>query len=195
MDRDAGRLAEKELSHWKNLGVIAITLCSRAAIDGGVPPEEAYRLSGYYIRINDKLYQPEQIRKNRNEAILELCDAVQRHQRRPQGIGYIHRAQLYVQNHYREKIYLEDIAEHIGISPSYLSRLFRQETGITLQDYINEERVYRASNLLLYSDLSLPEISHYVHFPNQSYFGKIFKKYKGMTPKAYRDQYKTYEEG
>ena len=81
-----------------------------------------------------------------------------------------------MRKHYREKIYLEDIAEALGISPTYLSKLFKKETGQCLQDYINEERVFRAANLLIYSELSLTEIAEYVHFPNQSYFGKIFKQ-------------------
>lgn len=192
MDEDAGRLSTKETAHWKNLAIIGIALCARAAIEGGVTPEEAYRLSGFYIRKCDECTSADALREIRDTAIGELCEQVLRHKGRPQGIGYVHRAKEYIQNHYREKLYLEDIADHVGISPSYLSRLFKQETGVRLQDYINEERVYRASNLLLYSDLTLSEISQYVHFPNQSYFGKIFKQYKNMTPKEYREWYKTY---
>ena len=85
------------------------------------------------------------------------------------------------------------MAESLGISEGYLSRLFRQETGACFQDHINEERVARAANLLLYSELSLSEIAEYVSFPNQSYFGKIFKKYKNMTPKKFRDTYRNRE--
>ena len=98
-----------------------------------------------------------------------------------------------MRKHYREKIYLEDVAEALKISPTYLSRLFKRETGQNFQDYINEVRVDRAANLLKYSEMSLSEISQYVNFPNQSYFGKIFKKYKNMTPRAYRDSNKPAE--
>ena len=82
----------------------------------------------------------------------------------------------------------------VGVTaPFYLSKLFKQETGMCFQDYVNQERVNRAADLLLFSDLSLPEIAHYVHFPNQSYFGKIFKKVKGISPGSYRDRYKNRE--
>jgi YesN/AraC family two-component response regulator len=54
-------------------------------------------------------------------------------------------------------------------------------------------RVYHAANLLMYSEYSLMEIAEYVHFPSQSYFGKIFKQYKGVTPRIFRDQYCTKE--
>ena len=100
------------------------------------------------------------------------------------------RCRDYIRKHYRDKIYLEDIAQALDLSPSYLSRLFRKETGICIQDAINEERVYRASNLLRYSDLSLTQIAHYVGFPSQSYMGKIFKQRKNMTPMAYRETFR-----
>ena len=99
----------------------------------------------------------------------------------------------YVGKHYREKIYLEDIADTLGVSSTYLSRLFRKETGECLQDYITEFRVERAANLLVYSSESLPRISVYVNFPSQSYFGKVFKKYKQMTPRKYRELHKPRE--
>ena len=103
------------------------------------------------------------------------------------------RARDYIRKHYRETIRLEDMAQALGVSPSYLSRLFRRETGVCLQDAIAEVRVRRAAELLLYSGLSLSEIAIYVHFPNQSYFTKVFKKIMGTTPMTYRSQNSTSE--
>ena len=95
--------------------------------------------------------------------------------------------------HYREKLYLDDIAEKLGISPTYLSRLFKRDTGIRLQDYIVQVRVERAANLLRYSDQTIAEIAQYVHFPSQSYLGKAFRREMHMTPKEYRTRYQTVE--
>ena len=83
---------------------------------------------------------------------------------------------------------INQIAEALDISPSYLSRLFHRETGTKLQDYIVEVRIDRAAELLLYSSLSISDIAVYVNFPNQSYFTKLFKKVKGITPFSYRVQ-------
>ena len=107
--------------------------------------------------------------------------------------SYVEQCKDYVAKHYREKIYLDEIAEILGVSSSYLSRLFRKETGTCLQDYITEFRVERAANLLIYSKEPLPRIAEYVNFPSQSYFGKIFKKYKQMTPGKYRELHKPRE--
>lgn len=190
MDRDTGRLSSgRNLSHWRNLAIIGIALCTRAAIEGGLSSEEGYRLSGYYIQKCDAAQDPAHMLHYRNRAIEELTAQVQERLEKPRGSGYVERCKDYVRKHYREKIYLEDIAGSLGISPTYLSKLFKKETGQRLQDYINEERVYRASNLLIYSPLSLQEIAEYVNFPNQSYFGKIFRQFRHMTPREYRDRY------
>lgn len=189
MDGDAGRLSREDLRHRLNLAIVGIALCARAAIDGGISPETAYRLSGYYIKKCDEAQDPAHMLHHRNRAIEELAGRVAEKLQKPRASGYVEKSRDYVRKHYREKIYLEDIAASIGVSPTYLSRLFKKETGTCLQDFINEERVFRAANLLLYSDLPLPEIAHYVGFPNQSYMGKIFKKLKNMTPRAYRDAF------
>ena len=191
MDRDAGRLSGSYLRHRRNLAMIGIALCARAAIDGGISPESAYRISGYYIEKCDITQDQAHILLYRNRAIEELAGRVAEELNRSGSSSYIERAMDYIRKHYREKIYLEDVAETLGISEGYLSRLFRKETGECFQDQVNKERVERASNMLLYSDYSLTQISEYVNFPNQSYFGKIFKKYKNMTPKSSGTDLKT----
>lgn len=193
MDRDSGHLSRTEVSHWRNLAIIGISLCTRAAIDGGISPEEGYRLSGYYIQKCDSAQDPAHLLHYRNRAIEELTVRVKQKLEKPRTSRHVERAKDYVRKHYREKIYLDDIAESIGISPTHLSKLFKKETGQCLQDYINEERVFRAANLLMYSELSLMEIAEYVHFPSQSYFGKIFKQFKGVSPRIFRDQYRAKE--
>ena len=193
MDRDSGRLSRTEVSHRRNLAIIGISLCARAAIDGGLSPEEGYRLSGYYIQKCDSAQDPAHLLHYRNRAIEELTVRVKQKLEKPRTSSHVERAKDYVRKHYREKIYLDEIAESIGISPTHLSKLFKKETGQCLQDYINEERVFRAANLLMYSELSLMEIAEYVHFPSQSYFGKIFKQFKGVSPRIFRDQYRARE--
>ena len=193
MDRDSGRLADDDLQHWRNLAIVGVALCARAAIEGGVSPETGYRLSGYYIRKCAATQDLAHMFHYRNRAIEELSGRVAERMNKPRGSNYVERCKDYVRKHYREKIYLNSIADSLKISPSYLSKLFKKQTGMCLQDYINEEKIFRAANLLLYSELSLPEIAQYVNYPNQSYFGKIFKKHKGMTPKAFRDRYQNTE--
>ena len=187
MDRDRGRLSRQEIRHWKNLAMIGVSLCARAAIEGGMTPESAYRVSGFYIQKIDEAKDVPSIIIHRNHALQELSERVAQRMHGPGITNYIFQCKDYIRKHYREKISLEAIANSLGISPTYLSHLFRKEVGMCLQDYISKIRVERAANLLVYSDKSLYEIAIYVHFPNQSYFGRMFKRYMNMTPKTYRD--------
>lgn len=190
MDVNIGRLGESEVEHWRNLSIVAATLCARAAIEGGVMPSIAYRLSGFYINKSTACKDITQIMIYRNHAIEELAKRVREQKDKRHTSSYTEQCKDYVSGHYREKIYLEDIADALGISSSYLSRLFKKETGISLQDFINDVRVEKAANLLRYSEETLPGIAEYVNFPSQSYFGKIFKQKMKMTPKQYRELYK-----
>lgn len=193
MDSNIGRLGESEIEHWRNLSIVSTTLCARAAIEGGVMPSIAYRLSGFYIYKSTECKDITQILIYRNHAIEELAKRVREQKERRHTSSYTEQCKDYVYGHYREKIYLDDIADTLGISSSYLSRLFKKETGISLQDFINDVRVEKAANLLRYSEVTLPGIAEYVNFPSQSYFGKIFKKKMQMTPKQYQELYKSAE--
>ncbi len=193
MDQFVGRLAFRELDHWKNVLTVGAALCARAAIEVGVAPYIAYRISGFYIIKGTECMNAAQVLIYRNHAIEELAQCVKRIKDKRKFSVYTTQCMDYIHKHYREKIYLEDIAQNIEISVSYLSRLFKKETGICVQDYINKVKVERASNLLIYSEEPIPKIAHYVNFPSQSYFGKIFKEHTGMTPKQFRDANKPSE--
>lgn len=186
MDADLGKLSAKELSHWKNVAIVAITLCTRAAIDGGVSASIAYRISDYYIQQSDGCNDIAQIIKYRDHAVEELTEQVQRKKARKTS-SYVEQCKDYVEKHYREKIYLSDIAGTLGLSETYLSRLFKKEAGVRLQDYIVQVRLERAANLLKYSEESISNIAEYVNFPSQSYMGKLFKEKYQLSPKKYRE--------
>lgn len=193
MDVAVGRLGRTEISHLRNLLTIGVALCARAAIEGGVSPYIAYRVSGFYINKGSECRDATQILVYRNHAVEELAKRVHEMRGKQHTSSYTMRCKDYVIKHFREKIYLDEIADTLGISSSYLSRLFKKETGVCLQDYVNQIRVERAANLLVYSEESLPRIAEYVNFPSQSYFGKIFKEYTNMTPRQYRETYKPAE--
>lgn len=193
MDGDIGKLSNNDIEHWKNLMVIATTLCARAAIDGGVAPYVAYRISGFYINKGTACDDVFKIITYRNQAVEELARLVKEQKEKRHTSSYIEQTKDFVKQHYREKIYLDELAEKLGISSSYLSRLFKKETGINLQDYVIHVRLEKAANLLTYSEETIPRIAEYVNFPSQSYFGKLFKTNFGITPRQYREKYKPTE--
>lgn len=187
MDSELGKLSTRELNHWRNVAIVAITLTTRAAIEGGISPSVAYRISDFYIQKSDGCKDIAQIIKYRDHAIEELTEQVKKKKLRKTS-SYVERCRDYVEKHYREKIYLSEIADTLGLSETYLSRLFKKETGERLQDYIVDVRLGHAANLLKYSEESISKIAEYVNFPSQSYMGKIFKEKYMMSPKQYREQ-------
>lgn len=193
MDTETGVMSDNAAEQVRKLVIVAIALTTRAAIEGGVSPASAYDVSDYYNRQLDRTKRPAEWLNIRNQAVRELTGMVHRRLTQKASSSYVEQCCDYINKHYREKIYLEDIANQLNLSPSYLSRLFKKEKGLNIQDYIVQIRVDRAANLLKYSDESIAEIGDYVNFPSQSYFGRIFKKYKHMTPGKFRELYKPRE--
>ena len=83
-----------------------------------------------------------------------------------------------------------DIAPAIGVNRSYLTRRFKENEGMSIQQYIIRERCSHAANLLKFSDYPISIISEYFCFSSQSHFGKQFKMIYGMTPNEYRSKNK-----
>ena len=80
----------------------------------------------------------------------------------------------YIYIHIMERITIQDLASAVCVSPAHLSRIFKQETGVSVSEYIRQRKIDMAKNLLSYSSQS-----HFIHH---------FRSQTGMTPKAYRDR-------
>ena len=99
---------------------------------------------------------------------------------------HIDACKSYVAKNLRKDLKVGDIAPAIGISRTYLAHKFRDVEGITVQEYILQEKCEHAANMLIYSDYPISIIAEYFGFSSPSHFGKCFKSIYGMTPKAYR---------
>ena len=91
------------------------------------------------------------------------------------------KAFIYVKKMYTQDISLEDIAEQVGISPFYLSRLLKQELNETFVEILTKVRIAQALNLLQDNKKTIREIVEAVGYNNTTYFYKVFKKQTGMT--------------
>lgn len=189
----AGILSSKQMNHCRYLAIVTVTISTREAIAGGVSPAKAYRLSDIYINKIDKCTDQESIMEYIQKAPCEFARMVAEKKSKKQSSNYTEQCKDYIYKNYHHKIQLEKVAEAIGVSQGHLSRVFREDTGMSIQDYIQQFRVERAANLLKFSEASLMEISDYVCFHSQSHFGSVFKKYMGMTPGQYRNRYKQKE--
>lgn len=88
---------------------------------------------------------------------------------------------------YDGELSIQKIAKDLGFDPAYFSRLFKKQTGITPQKYIQQKRMQRAEQLLLHSKAAVCEVACSVGYEDALYFSRIFKKSHGLSPSAYRD--------
>ncbi|RXM53054.1 MULTISPECIES: AraC family transcriptional regulator [unclassified Chryseobacterium] len=94
----------------------------------------------------------------------------------------------YIQKHIkdREKTGIQVIADHFGISGNYFGEYFKQQTGVSYQDYLLDYRLKLVETYLKYSSIRLSEIAYELQFSDESHLSKLFKKYRGVTPGEYR---------
>lgn len=96
-------------------------------------------------------------------------------------------AARYIEDHYSEDLSLNSLAEVLGFNKSYLATTFKNSAGITVNEYIYKVRVYKACELIAYSDLPLAEVSNATGFKNVQHFTRVFKKHIGIPPGEYRN--------
>lgn len=154
--------------------------------DGSLAP----LLESWHQKIDDCL-DLEQLRQLTISGIQELCD-----QYRKQLAGgrspAIMQAKNYINQHYREKIYLPVLAEHVQLNHQYLSVLFKKETGISISDYIAQVRMEQARFLLRNTTDSIQSIAEAVGYADPQYFSRRFHQTVGISPQTYRTKSKCF---
>lgn len=104
------------------------------------------------------------------------------------GYDKIHKITDYINENYAENITLESLSRDFYINPSYLCRLFKEVTNLTIFEYLNQIRVKNAELFLTSTDKSIMEISQLLGFSSQTYFNRVFKSIMMLTPSEYRKQ-------
>lgn len=118
-----------------------------------------------------------------DETALELSPVSVKHQ---QEI-YVNTAIEFVENNYSRYVTIAELADFVSLDRKYLSKLFKDETGLSPQQFLIQYRMAKACQLMLNPTLSIGEISHSVGYKDQLLFSKMFKKLKGISPKSYRE--------
>ncbi|GAA0380634.1 helix-turn-helix domain-containing protein [Paenibacillus motobuensis] len=184
---NSGTLSRKSrLRHEKNMAICLVTHSMQAAIDGGLYPEVAFNCCDLWIQHIEDLNDTEEVSQAMQEMLFDFADRVSR-QRINISSKPIAICQDYIFNRIYEPINLTDLAEAASMHPASLSRLFKQETGITVSDYIQRQKIEEAKKLLAFSDASPLHTASLLNFHDQSHFTKVFKKYTGLTPKQFKN--------
>ena len=189
MERIGTLTGGNSMKQYEYMAVASVTLASRAAIRGGANAYEAYRVSELYLQKISLSTDAMEILQIHMQAALKFAELV-RQAKENRNYDCVEQCKDYIARHRTQKFSLEKVAEAVGMNASYLSRVFSEQTGMTMQDYAMSVRLENAANLLQYSNESIGEIAEYLNFSSQSYFGEKFKKKYGQTPVRYRREHK-----
>jgi AraC-like DNA-binding protein len=176
------------LRQLKNMLIVNITLFSRAAMDGGLPPETGYTLSDRYLQAVEKSNSMKSLAEINTAMQDDFIQRVHQYRQNKDLSKPIRICVEQLQSRMEEPITLEDLAKDFGYSTYYLSKKFKAETGQAFKDYLRSIRLERAKFLLRSSELSILEISEKLQFCSASYFSDSFRKAYGISPSAYREQ-------
>jgi len=160
-------------------------ILARAAIVGGANRDQIFRISQQYMLDMRSMNTQEEFTRylakslNRfTDLVFEMVDA--KHSNVINGVI------SYIGSNYTRNITLDEVASFAGYSPSYFSRIFKEDMGKTFKEYLTELRIEKSKSLLLSGNLPMAEICHMVGFNDQSYFCKTFRTVTGVSPDKFR---------
>ncbi|MBD5103791.1 MAG: AraC family transcriptional regulator [Ruminococcaceae bacterium] len=184
-----GRLSDDDLRNLKYHLIVTIAFITRYCIEGGMEMETAYNLSDIYILRTDRCVSEEEIRSVHRQVVDDFTGRMHAIIKKGLYSKPVLICLDLIYDNLHNKITLNDLADNVGLSAPYLSKLFHKEVGVTVSQYISQKRVEAAENLLKFSDYSCIEISNYLCFNSESYFIQVFKSYTKLTPKEYREKF------
>lgn len=182
-----GKLSDDPITQARYLVVVVCTMSWIIAIDEGVESEIALSLSDYYIQLSQRLNRVKDLTQLIKNILVHYCKIIKRQKSIPYSRN-VRKAIEYIYNNIYTTIYVSDIAAYLEMSPSFLSRTFREETGVHLKDYIHMEKMTEAKNLIRYTNMSCTEIAARLGYSDQSHFTNICKKYEQCTPKQLKEK-------
>ena len=174
----------------KYLAFEASAICRYAiAASQQVHPSYVQRIHDSYVRKLSAVTSIREIDRLTAQMVTSYCDCVQNNSLERYS-PLIRRVINHIHLHLDGTLNLRSLALLCNVNPSYLSKLFREETGVTLTEFVNCYRVERSIPLLRFTQMTIAQVSESVGFLDENYYARIFKKHMGLSPKAYRQQNK-----
>lgn len=172
----------------KSTSIVLLTLCSRAAIEGGVNPSVAYTLNDYYMQMIEDCKNIAETSTACSTLMEDYVQRVQQTKVKNDISGQIRSVCDYIAMHIKEKLSIPQLAKQAGYTEYYFSHKFKNEVGYSVADYIKREKIHQAKLLLSGTKMSIQEISDELSFGSRSYFSSSFQKETGFSPSGYREQ-------
>ncbi len=151
----------------------------------------SFQVSNLMIRRNgeDDIWESSETIRCFLLQVVSTVKGSQKEEERSMKQKTIEKARWFIENNLRNNISLTDVAESVYLNPSYLSRLFKQELGENVINYINRIRVEKAQKLLVSTNMKIIDIAKETGFSSSGYFSAVFRRYTGMNPMDYKVKY------
>ncbi len=179
------RLADP-LRNAKNYMIILNTLLRKAAEQASVHPLHIDSISSQYARRIELCVSPNAVDALGRDMIHNYCLLVQNYSLKNYSL-LVQKVLTQIDTDLTADLSLNAQAGLLNVNSSYLSTLFKKETGTTLTEYVNKKRIRHAVFLLNTTTMQIQMVAQHCGIPDVNYFTKTFKKYIGKTPKEYRD--------
>ena len=175
------------LRYHKNNSIVLLTICSRASMQGGLSPEIAYNLNDYYAQKIEECQSMADTSKLCSQMMEDYVGRVRESRKNPNISDPIRNCCEYIKGHLSEMISVKTLADRSGYAEYYFSHKFKKEMGISVKEYILQEKIEQAKVMLTSTNESIQKISDSLAFGNRSYFYTCFQTQEGMSPSEYRN--------
>lgn len=183
-----GDMAKSNRKKTEYLFVIVLTQVRMTAVEAGLSFEEACDLSDLYLQKLEKCTGNDEILSLMRNMRIDYAGRVHRMKQAERRNQYVEFCKDYIHRRITKNVRAQDIADQLGVSKEYLSKIFSEQEGMTMTEYRIKMKLKAARNQLKYSQYSIAEISEYFSFSSPSRFSAYFKKEYGMTPLKYRKE-------
>ena len=175
--------------NFKNYCIITNTLLRKAAENGGVHPIYLDSISSEFAVKIERLAAVADGKALMKEMFKSYCRLVRKHSMKDYSPP-VRKAVILIESDISADLSLSSIASAQGVSPGYLSTVFKRETGKTITEFIAEKRIKHAAHLLRTTHLQIQTVALHCGIMDVQYFSKIFKRMTGKTPKKFRNSEK-----
>jgi two-component system response regulator YesN len=162
-----------------------IVVLSRAAIEGGANLKMLLSLNSQYLEELNKIESVEdqclwilKVTQKFVDCVGDSGDI--------KNLQVIQKAAEYMRDNFNKKLTIDDISQAVYLSPCYLSKIFKQELGCTIMEFLTKVRIDEAKKLLRNPRYNIMQVANLIGFDDPSYFTKVFKKSEGITPSQYK---------
>ncbi len=164
-----------------------LVILSRATIEGGANPQALLALNCRYIEEINMVQSLGDVCMWIKKALGVFLDSID-DARCVKNLQIVQSAVDYIRTHYQERLTLDEIAQQVYVSPSYLSRLFKKGIGCTVIELLNKARIEEAKKVFHDPKYTVRQVAAEIGFDDANYFSKVFRRLEGITPSEYKQK-------